>query len=96
MTECLTEVSRIGCPLGKISTREYLGWFSKLTDDDRAYFWRPDGAVVFSEEMSDWLNRMGTDLDEIESEETELLQEMGFAKALVETLDDANRTFGRL
>lgn len=96
MIECLTEVSRIGRPLGKISTREYLGRFSKLTDDDLAYFWRPDGDIVFSDEMSEWLNRMGTELDEIESEETELLQEMGFSKALVETLDDANRTFGRL
>lgn len=94
MIECLTEVSRIGRPLGKISTREYLGRFSKLTDDDRAYFWRPDGDIVFSDEMGMWLNSLGAELDELEVLEGDLLRGLDFTQALIESLYDVEQTFG--
>lgn len=89
----LTNMIRSGEPLGKTATVEHLGRFSGLTDDDRAYFWKEEGDVNFSEEILDWLENLGRELDEIEAEERGFLQKTDFLRMFLETLSDVDRTF---
>lgn len=84
-------------PQGKRSTTDFLnGKYTPLTDDDRAYFWKPDGDVNFSDEMNAWLEKLGKELDEIEAGEEDPLRGVDFTKALIEAIYEADQAFKRL
>ena len=48
-------------PVEPVSTQEIFG----VVPDDMAYYWRPDGKVQFSDEMTAWLQSLREELDGI-------------------------------
>ena len=69
-------------PVAPVDTAAFL----RCSDDDRAWWWRPDGDVCFSEEMNAWLAQCRAALESMAREEaamhgTELLE------LLIGTLD---------
>ena len=73
-------------PVAPVDTAAFL----RCSDDDRAWWWRPDGDVRFSEEMNAWLAQCRTALETLAREEavmhgTELLE------LLIGTLDRIQR-----
>ena len=48
-------------PVEPVSTQELFG----VAPDDMAYYWRPDGKVRFSEEMTAWMQSLRAELDGI-------------------------------
>lgn len=81
-------------PEDKKSTARYLRLNARgLSNDDRAYFWCPDGDVVLSDNMIRWLKALSTELDEIEAGTEELTNLNEFAQVLIETLFEANKVF---
>ena len=69
--------------------------FLRCSDDDRAWWWRPDGNVRFSEEMNAWLAQCRSSLETLAREEaamhgTELLE------LLIGTLDDIQKRYRSL
>ena len=81
-------------PLGKRSTWEHLRLESRgLSDDDRAYYWEPDGDVFLSEDMVKWMEALCEELDEIENGSGELIEASSFPQKLIEVLEEADTTF---
>ena len=81
-------------PEDKQSTARYLRLNTRgLSDDDPAYYWRPDGDVILSDNMIRWLEALGTELDEIETGTEELINPNEFGQVLIDTLFEANKVF---
>lgn len=74
-------------PIAKLSTSAFL----RCSDDDRAWWWRPDGDVQFSEEMCRWLGQLKAELDSLTSNETP--NPKAFPRFLVETLAAVEKSF---
>lgn len=70
-------------PIPPVSTASFLG----CSDDDRAWWWRPDGDVHFSDEMAIWLSQCRTELETLANQEP-LLHGTEPLKLLIETLYD--------
>ena len=73
-------------PVAPVDTAAFL----RCSDNDRAWWWRPDGDVHFSEEMNAWLAQCRAALDNLAQEEppmhgAELLE------LLIGTLDRIQR-----
>ena len=84
-------------PVEKKSTAEFFNFSGRgMSEDDRAYYWRPDGDVKFSKEMLRWLESLGRELDEIEEQAGVLIPTPKFLETLVNTLDDINKTYQRI
>lgn len=84
-------------PVRKISLGEMLHFEERgLSDDDRAYFWRPDGDVRFSDEMYRWMETLKAELLEIEGEDGGLIEGKDFIKVFMEILEEANEIFSRI
>ena len=70
-------------PVPPVDTASFLG----CSDDDRAWWWRPDGDVHFSDEMTIWLSQCRTELETLANQEP-LLHGTEPLKLLIETLYD--------
>ena len=70
-------------PVPPVSTASFLG----CSDDDRAWWWRPDGDVHFSDEMTIWLSQCRTELETLANQEP-LLHGTEPLRLLMETLYD--------
>ena len=68
-------------PIPPVSTASFLG----CSDDDRAWWWRPDGDVHFSDEMTAWLSQCRTELETLANQDP-LLHGTAPLKLLIETL----------
>lgn len=82
-------------PVEKLSTTDFLG-YKGFSDDDRAYFWKPNGDVHFSPGMKGWMEGLQAELLEIESELDGKMYSDNLLKLLVELLSDANQSFGMI
>lgn len=65
-------------PVEPISTQDFL----RVSPDDMAYYWTPDGKIEFSAEMQTWMKGLRDELDSI----TEDIPQEGFLKALVDAI----------
>lgn len=74
-------------PIAKLSTSAFL----RCSDDDRAWWWRPDGDVQFSEEMYRWLGQLKAELGGLIS--NEVPNPKAFPRFLVETLAGIEKAF---
>ena len=70
-------------PIPPVDTASLLG----CSDDDRAWWWTPDGDVHFSGEMNAWLSQCRTELETLASQDP-LLPGTELLKLLIETLYD--------
>ena len=70
-------------PVPPVDTASFLS----CSDDDRAWWWTPDGDVHFSGEMNAWLSQCRTELETLANQEP-LLHETEPLKLLIETLYD--------
>lgn len=70
-------------PIPPVDTASFLN----CSDDDRAWWWTPDGDVHFSGEMTVWLSQCRTELETLASQEP-LLHGTEPLKLLIETLYD--------
>lgn len=68
-------------PIPTVGTTSFLG----CSDDDRAWWWRPDGDVRFSDEMTAWLSGCRSEL-EVLAEQEPLLHGTEPLRLLMETL----------
>ena len=81
-------------PVEKQSTEEFFKFSERgMSSDDRAYYWTEDGDVTFSDEMLQWLEDLGRELDELEEQAGELVPTQEFLKTLVETLHHIKETY---
>lgn len=70
-------------PVPPVDAASFLG----CSDDDRAWWWTPDGDVHFSNEMAAWLSQCRTELETLASQGP-LLPGTEPLKLLIETLHD--------
>ena len=70
-------------PVPPVDTASFLG----CSDNDRAWWWTPDGDVRFSDEMAAWLSQCRTELEALANQES-LLHGTEPPKLLIETLYD--------
>ena len=70
-------------PVPPVDTASFLG----CSDDDRAWWWRPDGDAYFSDEMTAWLSQCRSELEVLAAQEP-LLHGTEPLKLLIETLYD--------
>ncbi|MDO4268652.1 MAG: hypothetical protein Q4C73_09265, partial [Eubacteriales bacterium] len=78
------------CPvLPPLSTGDFLG----RSDDERAYFWTPDGNITFSQDMTDLLGHLRQRLDAIQSQEGLLLPQGSLIRRLIEILSEADQVY---
>lgn len=95
-------------PLPPVGTADFLDGFHRfrnwdvkrvdgyrITDDDRAYYWREGGDVRFSDEMKVWMQELRDELWSIR-ETAAIMDAAAMQKLLVDTLADINETYGRL
>lgn len=71
-------------PVPPVDTSSFLG----RSDDDRAWWWTPDGDVHFSDEMNAWLSQCHAELETLASQEP-LLHGTEPLKLLIKMLYDA-------
>lgn len=76
-------------PVPPMETALFLG----CSDDDRAWWWKPDGDVHFSEGMTTWLSHCRSKLETL-AEQSSLLHSVDFLKQLMETLSDIQQRHG--
>ena len=77
-------------PEEKLSTSEFL----RCSDDDRAWWWKPDGDVHFSEGMNIWLGQLKAELDSLSPNENP--DPKAFPRFLVETLAGVAKAFPKV
>lgn len=65
-------------PVELVSTQDFL----RVSPDDMAYYWTPNGKIEFSAEMQAWMQDLRNELDSI----TENIPQEGFLKALVDAI----------
>lgn len=82
-------------PVDRVSTVDFVG-YRGLSDDDRVYFWKPDGDVHFSPAMTEWIGQLRAELLEIKVDLKHLLKGHDLIRVLVDLLDDADTTFERV
>lgn len=70
-------------PIPPVDTASFLG----CSDDDRTWWWRPDGDVHFSDEMTIWLSQCRAELETLANQEP-LLHGTEPLRLLMETLYD--------
>ena len=68
-------------PVEPVSTQELFG----VSSDDMAYYWRPDGRVQFSDEMTAWMQSLRAELDGI----TDTIPPEKFLQAMADAIADA-------
>ena len=73
-------------PVAPVDTAAFL----RCSDDDRAWWWRPDGDVHFSKEMNAWLAQCRAALDNLAQEEPPM-RGAELLELLVGTLDSIQR-----
>lgn len=73
-------------PIAPVDTATFL----RCSDDDRAWWWRPDGDVHFSEEMNAWLAQCRAALETLAREEP-ALRGSELLELLIGTLDRIQR-----
>lgn len=88
----VNDVRKDAPPIEKRTIREFIG----VKDDDRVPFWKPDGAVVFSEEMNAWLEEMKGRLDELIAGDGELIAEGEFFSVFIDTLFALEESYIRM
>mgnify|MGYP001184799670 CR=1 FL=1 len=76
-------------PVPPMETALFLG----CSDDDRAWWWKPDGDVHFSEDMIAWLSQCRKELDTL-ARQYPLPHGVDFLKQLMETLSDIQQRHG--
>lgn len=76
-------------PVPPMETALFLG----CSDDDRAWWWKPDGDVHFSEGMTTWLSHCRSKLETLVGQSS-LLHSVDFLKQLMETLSDIQQRLG--
>lgn len=76
-------------PVPPVKTALFLG----CSDDDRAWWWKPDGDVHFSEGMTTWLSHYRSKLETLAGQSS-LLHSVDFLKQLMETLSDIQQRHG--
>ena len=69
--------------------------FLRCSDDDRAWWWRPDGDVRFSEEMNAWLAQCRSALETLAREET-VMHGAELLELLIGTLDYIQKRYRSL
>ena len=69
--------------------------FLRCSDDDRAWWWRPDGNVRFSEEMNAWLAQCRSSLETLAREET-VMHGAELLELLIGTLDYIQKRYRSL
>ena len=67
--------------------------FLLCSDDERAYFWQPEGDVVFSEEMKQWMVSLKEELDEIITDDSQGIPATEFFMVFTKTLETANEMY---
>ena len=67
-----------------------------FSDDDRLYWWKPEGNVKISEDMKKWFEELKERYLRIVETEKFDLEDMDFLKWMLELLDDADNTFRRI
>lgn len=75
-----------------VLTKEFL----LCSDDERAYFWKPEGDVVFSEGMEQWMVGLKKELDEIISDDGQSIPVTEFFMTFTKTLEAANKMYKRI
>lgn len=65
-------------PVKRVSTQDFL----RVSQDDMAYYWTPDGNIEFSTEMQVWMKGLHDELNSI----TESIPQEGFLKTLVDAI----------
>lgn len=68
-------------PVEPVSTQELFG----VVPDDMVYYWRPDGKVQFSDEMTAWMQSLRAELDGI----TDTIQPERFLQTMAGAIADA-------
>ena len=92
---CINEViSTSVTPEKQRTTSQFLRLEDReLSEDDRVYFWRPDGDTILSDDIIRWLDAISGELDEIETKSEDLISPDKFTSVLVGTISDANENF---
>lgn len=70
--------------------------FLNCSDDDRAFWWTPDGDVTFSAEMEQWMAALCEELHEILAAEGDLIAPGDFFMTCLRTLEESNRSYRRI
>lgn len=78
-------------PVAPVDTASFL----HCSDDDRAWWWQPDGNVRFSDEMNAWLAQCRSSLETLAREET-AMQGTELLELLIGTLDDIQTRYRSL
>ena len=91
------EKNRAFCkPVQPVETADFLGKRLGISDDDRAYFWKQDGDVHFSESMKCWLKSLQAKYNEIIERKWVVLQGKEFINKLVVLLSNAEKIYHRI
>lgn len=80
-------------PVEKVTTTEFLV-SKRLSDDDRAYYWKPNSDVKFSSEMTEWMDQLREEFLEIKADPERFIKGQDLTRMLVELLADADKNLG--
>lgn len=83
------------CPPAKPVVPVNTALFLRCSDDDRAWWWRPDGDVRFSEEMNVWLAQCRSSLETLARGET-VMHGAELLELLIGTLDYIQKRYRSL
>lgn len=81
-------------PVVPIKTTDFIGF--GCSDDDRAFYWTPDGDVKFSNEMTAWMGELRAELDAICAENGQLIEPAEFYQRLYDLLRHVYETYWEL